>query len=142
MARKRQREGQGEPQLVQETRSRGAQARLDGKSRDSCPIESDDYPIRGLRSAWFEGWDGAVQARVPEVRVQEPFVQSPPGTFLPADAPMPDTYRRRGPIPCERCRALLLPGLTQAVVVSSISDDFAYLWCRGCGLRFKRRLVD
>lgn len=135
-----------EHRMISEARKLGAEARAAGKGRDNCPPYANDYPVKGLRDAWLDGWESSCpRERVPEIRTPAPAVETLPGTFLPANEKMPETYPRpprREPIPCQFCRAILLPDKAQAVIVRAISGGFAFLLCRSCGETFKRRLSD
>jgi len=70
-----------------------------------------------------------VVARAPE--------RQPPPTYWPEGEPLPGAYLRPRPVPCGRCRRLLLDDGRQAVVLLSIPrGGVAYLRCRACGERW------
>lgn len=79
----------------------------------------------------------------PDIRNQEPPIgtQKAPieerSRFWPDDKPVPETFRRHTVYPCPECRRVRLDNGGQAVVVRCLSDEFAYLTCRGCGHQWK-----
>lgn len=122
--------------LDEEARDSGRRARQAGKSRLDCPFT--DYPSKSLRVSWESGWD-SVGFTAPTVKYQEPVVVTP-GTYLAHGKPFPEAYEKPRPMPCMSCRCIVLHTGKQAVVVASIFDGFAYMWCRGCQHRFKVRV--
>jgi len=57
--------------------------------------------------------------------------------FLPADKPLPESYRKPEPTTCPRCRCIRLPDTGQAVTLSMVGAALAYFACKNCGFRFK-----
>jgi ribosome modulation factor len=136
--------------ILNDAREKGRQARAEGRSRESCPIAADDYPTRGARKAWLEGWDAETASQL-TIKTQEAQVKVAPmemktrggaeATFLPEGVPLPAIYSQQGPVPCEFCRALLLAGKTRAVILRGTDNGMAYFFCRNCREPFKRRLI-
>lgn len=122
--------------LMDDAWQRGRRARADGERRTACPF--GDYPGKAFAKAWGEGWDSLGPPSLP-IHVQVIPARPPGPTLWPAGKPFPTHYRRPQTtvIPCERCRAVLGPSGSQAVVVDGRKGGTAYLWCRVCGFRFK-----
>lgn len=116
----------------------GKEAQKSGKSRASNPI--GEYPVKSLRRSWFKGWDEAAREviKIQAIRMKVPEVPaSIRGMMWPEGTPMPNKYVRPRPVPCPKCRRLLLDTGAQAVVVRAIHVEVAFMWCRGCGDQFK-----
>lgn len=137
MARKRQDEEKLSPF------EQGRKAQQSGKSRAACPLQ--DYPSRVAPKEWIAGWDSAAgEARIThqEAQIRTPeVVVSMPGSMWPEGEPLPTVYKKPRPHPCPQCRLVYLPGRQQAVLVKTLRDGCAFLWCRGCGHRYKLAAV-
>ena len=98
-------------------------------------------PIRGSKAALIARIEAAEPHRAsggpehmePPVSHQEAPIETREDVrFWPADRPMPDTYHRQQRQPCPECKRVHLENLSQAVIVTSIRDEIAYLLCRHC----------
>ncbi len=54
----------------------------------------------------------------------------------PRDRPMPEHYVKRAPLPCPKCRRVLLDHGGQAVVCQSGGSEVVQLRCKSCGHRW------
>lgn len=113
----------------------GREARGNKSPRTRVPKGYRETP--GLRAQWLRGWDEAApRAQEPEVETREPEVTTPLDVW-PDGRPFPEFYRRPQVHPCPGCRHVYLKRGQQAVVVESLHNGVAYMWCRGCQHRFK-----
>lgn len=81
----------------------------------------------------------------PEIRTQTVQIQTrtPESSraFWPEGKDQPSVYVKRAPLPCKYCRRVLLPNLSQAVIVKALSTDRAYLYCKACQKTFTLPIV-
>lgn len=131
----------------------GREAYLAKKSRDDVPNGYRAAP--GLAAAFGEGWDlgaheaaelnareaAAIRIADPQVKLAEP-PRSSTRHFWPGDRSLPQAYLRAAPLPCFKCRRVLLDSMSQAVAVVYTHGGFAYLRCRDCGHTWKMRIVE
>lgn len=130
---------------VEDAVAAGRAARSAGVPRTDCPFKK--YPVKGLKSAWLEGWDSAVVT--PEANVTTRRVEIKTRGFAvsmewPDSMELPPCYVKPRAYPCQLCRALYVRdenGVThQAVRTIALGDVLAYFDCRACSGRFKLRV--
>lgn len=117
----------------------GKADRIGGKPRGIIPKGYRNAP--GLAKAWRKGWESVIITPEPQITVQQPNIITME-SFWPKDKPLPVVYHKPRPVPCPKCLRTTLQYGAQAVVVSTTSDQMAYMMCRGpgCNHRFKMRI--
>lgn len=97
-----------------------------------CPF--GDYPGKVFRTAWLEGWKAGTPAPPPRPAVVTRQVAvTRPGNFLPPGAQLPTHYLKTSPVPCPKCRRILLDDSGQAVLQRYTFGDIVTLLCQACG---------
>ena len=97
-----------------------------GKKIDTVPQGEVQYPPILTPSDTWEGKPDEVVQPKPHDPATDPRFT------WPKETPMPEYHIRRVPMPCPKCRRVLLDNSSQATICRSIFDDFAYYQCRNC----------